>query len=706
MAKDNEKKDLDQLINSMFRGHRLNTVSAEDYLEQVRKSQDEMQSGLDQAQENQKKAEDTLNTTENAVDQLNAILRRQSEDLQKQSEALRDQSRDLGFTDQDFAKLQAEVQKDFGISVDVENQQKRQAQDLQAVLNGMKEASAQTGTVVLGQESFLADLSRAFFRPLASGQPEDRLRNVFVISGPAGSGRHLALSTMIPILAEKHWLASADVVTINGSHYAGSEQEKVFIQDIYAASCAPAEVIVIEQAEALYPPFLNQLMKLCQNEEVTLNKRYVLNKGKQLVEAGSSLVTQTVSTLKLTNKYIVFLTTSRKTLMQNFPNSMVEQILDQPAAQPLSPEVLLTIYQRLLNDSVQNAKKQLNVTLTLDDDAAQKRLAVLETSAGTLALEKDVRQLNSAINELCLKQPELVLEVRAEAGREWVFEVNGQRLAMSDLIRLEKDDLDAIRKEMDAIVGLQEVKDTLQSMEEHYKVMQLRQKQGLKAVPLSRHMIFTGNPGTGKTTMARLVARLFKALGLLSQGQLIEVSRSDLVGRYVGHTAPLTQQIIESALGGVLFIDEAYSLVRGKDDSFGLEAVDTLVKGMEDHRDDLIVILAGYSREMEEFLNANSGLKSRFPNILNFADYTGSELTQIAVSLAQGKDYVIDERCLNDLTIYFNAVQMNSAARSGNGRLARNTVEKAILNQSRRILNDPQARMDLLLREDFDLELS
>ena len=706
MAKDNEKKDLDQLINSMFRGHRLNTVSAEDYLEQVRKSQDEMQSGLDQAQENQKKAEDTLNTTENAVDQLNAILRRQSEDLQKQSEALRDQSRDLGFTDQDFAKLQAEVQKDFGISVDVENQQKRQAQDLQAVLNGMKEASAQTGTVVLGQESFLADLSRAFFRPLASGQPEDRLRNVFVISGPAGSGRHLALSTMIPILAEKHLLASADVVTINGSHYAGSEQEKVFIQDIYAASCAPAEVIVIEQAEALYPPFLNQLMKLCQNEEVTLNKRYVLNKGKQLVEAGSSLVTQTVSTLKLTNKYIVFLTTSRKTLMQNFPNSMVEQILDQPAAQPLSPEVLLTIYQRLLNDSVQNAKKQLNVTLTLDDDAAQKRLAVLETSAGTLALEKDVRQLNSAINELCLKQPELVLEVRAEAGREWVFEVNGQRLAMSDLIRLEKDDLDAIRKEMDAIVGLQEVKDTLQSMEEHYKVMQLRQKQGLKAVPLSRHMIFTGNPGTGKTTMPRLVARLFKALGLLSQGQLIEVSRSDLVGRYVGHTAPLTQQIIESALGGVLFIDEAYSLVRGKDDSFGLEAVDTLVKGMEDHRDDLIVILAGYSREMEEFLNANSGLKSRFPNILNFADYTGSELTQIAVSLAQGKDYVIDERCLNDLTIYFNAVQMNSAARSGNGRLARNTVEKAILNQSRRILNDPQARMDLLLREDFDLELS
>lgn len=705
MSKENEKKDLEQLMNSMFRGHRLNTVSAEDYLEQVQKNQTELRTGLDQAQAHQKKAEDTLRSTENAMDQLNAILLRQGEEIQKQSEALREQSQDLGFSDQDFAKLQAEVQKDFGIQVDIENKEKRQAQDLQAVLTGMREAAEQTGAVVLGQEVFLSDLARAFFRPFASGQPEGVLRNVFVISGPVGSGRHLALSTMIQTLAEKHWLTSADTVTINGSHYAGSDQEKVFIQDMYAASCAEAEVIVIEQAEAMYPPFLNQLMKLCQNEEVTLNKRYVLNKGKQLVEANSSLVTQTVSTLKLTDKYIVFLTASRKTLMQNFPNSMPEVILDQPSSQPLSQEVLLTLFRRRLEETVLNAARQLNITLTFEADAARKRLAVLETSTGALALEKDIRQLNAALNELCLKQSEPLHEVHIKVEKEWIFEAHGQPLAISDLIRLEKDDLEAIRKEMDAIVGLQEVKDTLKSMEEHYKVTQLRQKQGLKAAPLSRHMIFTGNPGTGKTTMARLVARLFKALGLLSQGQLIEVSRSDLVGRYVGHTAPLTQQIIESALGGVLFIDEAYSLVRGKDDSFGLEAVDTLVKGMEDHRDDLIVILAGYSREMEEFLNANSGLKSRFPNILNFADYTGSELTQIAVSLAQGKDYVIDEGCLNDLTIYFNAVQMNSAARSGNGRLARNTVEKAILNQSRRILNDPKARMDLLLREDFDLEL-
>ena len=149
-------------------------------------------------------------------------------------------------------------------------------------------------------------------------------------------------------------------------------------------------------------------------------------------------------------------------------------------------------------------------------------------------------------------------------------------------------------------------------------------------------MIFTGNPGTGKTTIARLVAKYLKAIGALGGGQLVEVTRADLVGRYTGHTAPLTNSVIESALGGVLFIDEAYSLYRGEQDSFGLEAIDTLVKGMEDHRDELVVVLAGYTREMEVFLTANSGLASRFPNKIEFPDYTADELLDITNVLAKG----------------------------------------------------------------------
>ena len=153
----------------------------------------------------------------------------------------------------------------------------------------------------------------------------------------------------------------------------------------------------------------------------------------------------------------------------------------------------------------------------------------------------------------------------------------------------------------------------------------------------------------------------------------------------------------------MLFIDEAYSLYRGKDDSFGLEAIDTLVKGIEDNRENLIVILAGYSNEMQEFLTSNSGLKSRFPNVINFPDYTGEELLKISRSIAKSKGYTIDEGADPALTSYFNAVQMVRAADAGNGRLARNKIEEAILNQSKRLVAEKDAELSVLLSEDFDL---
>lgn len=218
------------------------------------------------------------------------------------------------------------------------------------------------------------------------------------------------------------------------------------------------------------------------------------------------------------------------------------------------------------------------------------------------------------------------------------------------------------------------------------------------------HMIFTGNPGTGKTTIARLVARYLKAIGALRGGQLIEVSRGDLVGRYTGHTAPLTNRVIESALGGVLFIDEAYSLCRGEQDSFGLEAIDTLVKGMEDHREDLVVILAGYTKEMTDFLAANSGLASRFPNQIEFPDYTAEELMEITQSLAKGKGYRLDEGCIAPLLDYYRRRQETDSRTAGNGRMARNTLERAIFHQSRRLVAEPEAPLDLILPMDLELD--
>ncbi len=178
---------------------------------------------------------------------------------------------------------------------------------------------------------------------------------------------------------------------------------------------------------------------------------------------------------------------------------------------------------------------------------------------------------------------------------------------------------------LDKLIGLDSIKHDVKELTDFVKIQKLRQDQGLKSVPVSLHLVFTGNPGTGKTTVARILAKLYKQIGVLSKGQLVEVDRSGLVAGYVGQTALKTQEQITKALGGVLFIDEAYALSQ-KDDAFGQEAIDTILKAMEDHRDDLVVIVAGYTGPMEEFINSNPGLKSRFNKYIEFTDYSWDEL--------------------------------------------------------------------------------
>ena len=244
----------------------------------------------------------------------------------------------------------------------------------------------------------------------------------------------------------------------------------------------------------------------------------------------------------------------------------------------------------------------------------------------------------------------------------------------------EKDPME----ELESLVGLTTIKEDVKELMAFVKIQKLRKDAGLKSVPVSLHLVFTGNPGTGKTTVARIIGRLYKQIGVLSQGQLVEVDRSGLVAGYVGQTALKTQEQIKKAMGGVLFIDEAYALAQ-KDDAFGQEAIDTVLKAMEDHRDDLVVIVAGYTKPMEKFINSNPGLKSRFNKYFEFPDYTIDELEAIFNLNCKKYDYIVEEDAQKQIRARIVSRKMQRQDNFANAREVRNMFEDIITNQARRV---------------------
>ena len=535
---------------------------------------------------------------------------------------------------------------------------------------------------VYSQEEAIQKMMIALQRPYTYNMNLSCLNSILLL-GPKGCGKH----TLLKAIGSVSW--------IDLSLYKSNDDEKTFLQDIFQAIQSKTKIIAFENVEACHPAYLSMISSFFKDGKLELKKRYVQSKN-QLQETNNTFVSQAIQALEAKDQYLVLLSSLKKSkitglLGMEFMNSLSD-IIEMKPLDSIAIEMMIPLEM----DQIQ---KEMNCTV--NPNVKDYYLKEYNPVDGAYSLKNCTKNILLSLSQYKLEHKDASIELVYED----VLKVKEDDKELSSYIsKVNSTSIDEIKKELDEIVGLKEVKEYVLSLEDHFKIQKIREQKGLKTGSVSKHMIFTGNPGTGKTTIARLISKYLQSIGILSSGQLIEVSRQDLVGKYVGHTAPLTNSVIQSALGGVLFIDEAYSLYRGKDDSFGLECIDTIVKGIEDYRDDLIVILAGYKKEMDEFLESNSGLKSRFPNIIDFPDYTAQELVDISHSVAKSKDYFINEECNDALYAYYDKIQSDCNNKSGNGRLARNKVEEAILKQSSRLLKNMDCDFQELILEDFVLE--
>ena len=634
-----------------------------------------------------------------------ALLARQKkldEMLKQQNAALKGQDAATKLALEDSRKMLRDLEEDGLLAKGTADAKPEHLGSFEGLADEVKKT-------VLGQDAFVEGVARAMRRPFVLGTEPPAARNVVLLCGSAGTGRHFALTETARCMAARGLLQSDQIASLDLALYPNSGAEKLFLQDLYAALYAPGEIVVFEHYESCYPGFLKTISDLAVKGSAPLSSRYLVNKEGILVDAGTALAPGAVSRIDPRGKYLIFFSNKgREAMADHFGAAFVSALGDVCTTTPFAREDLAALAAQQLNALARKVQTRLGLTLSAGADVRDHVAARCTPEQGAAGLAACCDKIFRALSEYCLQtDKKLTGTVTLTARPDGIdFQLgNAAPARLFDLLPAAYTGaVDEIKRELDELVGLAPVKEYVFGLADNIQVQQRRAAAGFKTASLSMHMIFTGNPGTGKTTIARLVARYLKAIGALKGGQLIEVGRGDLVGRYTGHTAPLTNSVIESALGGVLFIDEAYSLYRGEQDSFGLEAIDTLVKGMEDHRDELVVILAGYTKEMETFLTANSGLASRFPNKIEFPDYTADELLDITTVLAKGKGYRLAESCTFPLLGYYKRRQALDSRTAGNGRLARNTLEKAIFNQSRRLVAEPAAELDLILPGDLEFE--
>lgn len=564
----------------------------------------------------------------------------------------------------------------------------------------------------VGQRKAIDDLFIAFKRPLVAGVQKDKPKNTFIVIGPESTGKNSLIDCTISALNQEKLLNYHTSVRVDLSLYPTQSEKAIFLSDLYQALYTSSDVVIFKNFEKCHADMLSVISDLVVSGKYQLGARYAMQNN-NLIEATGVLMQNSISEISANNKYFIFVTQLAESKVADLLGlKFMENVEDIIKFAPYTDSEIAEIIRRILLALNIRAQNHLSAVISYSEEFVQlcagkyKKTTGFKQVANFILIdvykalsEYKLRNSMVANANICLNCIDGTIYAEIREQRESKTVNLSSYLPKKNIFNI-----DEIKRELADVIGLAKVKEYIWNLENNLRVQQIREDAGYKVASPSMHMIFTGNPGTGKTMIARIVAKYLKGIGLLSTGQLLEVSRADLVGQYVGHTAKQTNEVIQSALGGVLFIDEAYALCRDKNDTFGLEAIDALVKAIEDYRDDLVVILAGYKEEMENFLKLNSGLRSRFPNIIDFEDYTAAEMVQIAELTAKSKGYKIAEDCKEALLRLFKKSQVKGRNDSGNGRLVRNVIESAIIEQSKRILNAPKSEFDLLKYEDFKFE--